>query len=141
MQCHITIPNNTLKYNLKKQNSAIYHTTMKYNTMPYNTIHNNGTQKNRILRQAIHDGSRVHVYFLYNQYKSINKGLVATTKITSFPSLDLDQGHGWPKPGRHKKIRLHEMTRFGLGKVHGGRGAPGKLGRSCRARCGSWSRC
>ena len=62
MQCHITIPNNTLRYNLKKQNSAIYHSSMKYNTMPYNTIHNNATQKNRILRQAIHDDTMIYNY-------------------------------------------------------------------------------
>ena len=41
--------------------------------------------------------------FLIHIYKLINKVLVTTTKITSFPSLNLDQGHGWQKPGRHKK--------------------------------------
>ena len=58
--------NNTKQYfkiNLKKQKSAIYHSTMKYNTMPYNTIHNNATQKNRILRQAIHDDTIRHTKY------------------------------------------------------------------------------
>ena len=31
---------------------------------------------------------------------------MTTTKITSFPSFNSDQGHGWQKPGRHKKDKI-----------------------------------
>ena len=39
--------------------------------------------------------------------------------ITSFPRIDLDQGHGWQKPGRHRKKKGDYMIWLDLVKERG----------------------